>query len=887
MSGCPPLERLAALAAASTRDGGGIAEHAAACAECRARLEQIRRDNELLSELRGLGGAALVDHGGAPTRLDGAGSADPVARRPAGGVQTSASIALHDVGYDLGEELRRGGQGTVYSAVQRSTRRVVALKVLHPERTPTERQRQRFDREVELVARLRHPNIVTVYESGSLPDGRPYYAMELVDGRTLDRHPRPDIASTVSLFVRICDAVHYAHQRGIIHRDLKPANILVDRDGQPRILDFGLARLSQEESSDGAVYTQTGDFVGTLAYAAPEQLRGDPHAVDVRTDVYALGVILYELLAGRLPFSTEGALSAVIARILYDEPPQLLGAGSRVPRDLSAIVQKALAKEPERRYASAGELAADLRRYLADEPVAARPTGAAVRALRWVRRHRAMTSVVGVAVLTLVTLAGASAIRLAHENARATAGERLAQANEKLARDKLRFALEAFQHSVFDTDRTLRDMLGTAEVRRELMDVAVQFYDALPQDAALLGLESLAGPQYARLGDALLARGDKRRAARYYALALESAEEALAADPTSPESLRTLVRALWRQSWIESDRRAGLSIAAEALAVARDVATRDPGASSSLLLANALAQVARIHAELGNADDFRIVADEVFPAAGAAIDEARDDGTVAVEAVGICLLMVEASLAPRDAWLVTWTSERALPLARRMIDRWPEHPDAPRTYLRAASLCAQQLTSARELDWACELLAEAEALADRVVAADPRNLKLRLAAADVAALQGYHAQVRKQWHEAIVAFERSSAIVAPAFELQPNDFGYRRRYATNLHSLAHSHRYAGQAESAVACYRRYLDVNAPLFAEFVEGYASLRARAWYRVGEAAATHDPAEATACFQSGLGDLARLADVRPLDEQERRIREELLAALDKLATAARSTP
>ncbi|MEM7199821.1 MAG: serine/threonine-protein kinase [Planctomycetota bacterium] len=314
--------------------------------------------------------------------------------------------------YEILDLLGEGGMGIVYRARQRHPERDVALKVVRAGFAGPETVR-RFQVEATLLGRLRHPGIAQIFEAGveeTRAGDQPFFAMELVEGVAFDewlREARPRTAVCIEMLAQIAEAVAHAHHQGIAHRDLKPSNILVDFAGKPRIVDFGVAR-AVDDGGEGTLLTRTGQLVGTLAYMSPEQVAGDPSAVDVRTDVYSLGVILYEALTGRRPLEVEGLPLVEVASKIASAEPVRLGAIDRQLRgDVDVIAAKALEKERERRYGSAALLAQDLRRCLADEPIEARPPSTIYQLTKLARRHRAI--VTGTAVAMVALIAGLAA----------------------------------------------------------------------------------------------------------------------------------------------------------------------------------------------------------------------------------------------------------------------------------------------------------------------------------------------------------------------------------------------------------------------------------------------------------------------------------------------
>ena len=414
-------------------------------------------------------------------------------------------------GYELQREIHRGGQGVVYKAKQLSTGQTVAIKLMHGWSSAGDSARSRFEREVHVLAQLDHPGIVHVLDSGHTPDGGMYYVMDYVGGKPLDviirewrgRDERirtstskstsrttalgaTELRSRLELFAKVCEGVNAAHLKGVIHRDLKPANIRLDARGEPVVVDFGLAKVPGVDDERARAMTTTGQFIGSMPWSSPEQAEGAHGSVDTRSDVYSLGVILYQILTGgRFPYVVIGTVREVMHNILHVEPERPSRIDRGINDEVETIVLKALSKDRERRYQTAGELARDIRRYLAGEPIEAKRDSGWYILTKTLSRHRLPVGFIAVialltVVFTVVLIGKYTEANVLREQAQQ--GEtiaRLAEQQAKIERDRAEENFDAVRdlaHTfMFDFGDSIENLRGATEARSLVVTRAADY----------------------------------------------------------------------------------------------------------------------------------------------------------------------------------------------------------------------------------------------------------------------------------------------------------------------------------------------------------------------------------------------------------------------------
>jgi tetratricopeptide (TPR) repeat protein len=669
--------------------------------------------------------------------------------------------------YKLLEQIGEGGMGTVWVAEQtQPVRRKVALKLIKAG-MDSKTVLSRFEAERQALALMDHPNIAKVLDGGTTAAGRPFFVMEYVKGVSFTKYcddARLSIAERLMLFVPICQAVQHAHQKGIIHRDLKPSNILVCLyDGQPvpKVIDFGLAKAMHQSLTEHTLYTAHGVMMGTPPYMSPEQAEFNNLDVDTRTDIYALGVILYELLTGTTPLEKkqfkEAALHEMLRLIKEEEPPRpsarLSGSGSlpsvaaqrglepvkltRVVRgELDWIVMKCLEKERGRRYETANALARELQRYLSDEVVEARPPSAGYRLRKFARRNKGR--VVAAAALTLAVLAGVGTVVAVQAKANrdlASANRQLEAANER-ERQRFALAMEAVElfHGNVSKDLLLKEKQFDG-LRNKLLRGAANFYEKL---------------------------------------------EALLKDQDDPASRATLGKAYHELGELTSrigDKQAALAVYRKALAVRRELADRpDAGPDVMLDVARTLLEVGLGQFEMGDFDaatpsceEAVKVAEQVEAKFGAS-DASRSVRGKANYGIGNALFSKNRNAEALLAY------QRARALRQTLVDTHPSDKALLRDLAESHASVASLLT----VDHPAESMAEwqkSHRLFRDVAEAHPSDLESQAALGKSCINFGSQYRYTGQWAEALELYKTGQAIYQRLTDANPSNTDFQEKIA--------------------------------------------------------------------------------------------------------------
>lgn len=768
-------------------------------------------------------------------------------------------------GYSIVREIHRGGQGVVYEARQESTGRAVALKLIRDAALATPSERARFDREARILAQLKHPNIVAIHDSG-IADGHPFLVMDYIPGTTLDqyvaelreggessavgraaaRRGAPGksgrrIDSILRLFETICEAVNVAHLRGIIHRDLKPGNIRVDPSGQPHILDFGLAKVSPFDvlaDSQTAAMTLTGQFVGSLPWSAPEQATGASDTIDVRTDVYALGVMLYQMLTSRLPYDLSGSIQSVLHRIVHAEPTPPRVFNRQIDDELETLILKCLAKDPNRRYQSAGDLARDIARYRAGEPIEAKRDSLAYVLRTQLRRYR---WAVALAALFLVTVLG-GLVATYGQWRRASEQRDLAQVAEAQARQRFDDVRSLAHVFLFDFSDQLESLPGATRARELLVQTAQTYLHKLHQEAgqdATLRAELVAA--YLRVGDIQghplrPNLGDPTGALASYTEALALAAPAASQD----ESMR-------EQAALASQKIAqvyqGLGKAEETRTYFHKSLEFHERLLASVLAGQVEGPVTSTPFEplvdtligAGRLDDAEVVLNRMLDRAASTLaSEPANRAALRARAIAWDRL---GGLARRQnrADLAEQRYGECLRAAQQLFDADPSDARSGRTLAAAHIRIADQLLLRDDVAAALEHCAKTLEIDERLAAADPHNVQARRDLAFAHCAVGRALLDLRRAEEAIDSLQRAVREFDRAEAIDPTNLEARRYAAITKAEIAMAFQHLERFDEAVASFEAALARFESIARDFAADPAAHNdvARTFAKMGEMA------------------------------------------------------
>ena len=562
---CPSIAKLQmfldeSIAAAERQQ---VNEHVQTCRSCQATLESITSDaSDVQTQSQGISATSERPHSLDDLMGHLRNQQPPIEHSEPPSIELHSSLdapAEHwpdtnpDLAaYELGEELGRGTSGVVYRAVDKRLGRAVAIKVLRNDLGLTETARQRLEREARAAAALNHNNVVTLYQIAGELHQAPFLVMELVEGRSLhdlldSQHlvAPPEAARIVG---HLAEALAVAHDRGLIHRDIKPSNVLIEQStGQPKLTDFGLAL----DMDLDAQLTREGTIAGTPAYISPEQIL-DPHNVDGRSDLYSLGVIMYQLLTGELPF--RGVVRMTLMSVLHEEPRALRQLNDEVPLDLQTICLKALNKDPAQRYQTAQELSAELNRWKEGRPILARPASSLLKLRRWCGRNPKLA---GLSLLTglllFVVAVGSTAATFTLSAARQEA--RISADAASTQRD---LALKTLQKLVYDLNQELeRDTVELDHVQAVLLQISLEGLRNVAKSAQDAGLTDLSTAKaHNGMGIVLIRLGQYDEAERHLKSAQRILNRLADSDPRDPDLLASRVESAWNLGELNSERNA-------------------------------------------------------------------------------------------------------------------------------------------------------------------------------------------------------------------------------------------------------------------------------------------------------------------------------------------
>lgn len=696
-------------------------------------------------------------------------------------------------GYSIVREIHRGGQGVVYEAWRRYPQRRVAIKALRDGFLAGPLDRERFRREIQFLSKLKHPNVVEVLDAGETGT-HPFFVMEYVDGQALDDYmadhrDRLSLEKILTLFTAICDALSAAHLRGIVHRDLKPRNIIVDADARPRVLDFGLSRVNGQVSTlSQPSLTLTGQFVGSLLWASPEQAEGDSDKIDVRTDVYALGLILFQMLTGRFPYDVTGSMRRVLDAIRNEEPQNPSAFRHDIEDDLDRIVLRCLSKEPQRRYQSVGDLSRDIARYMRHEPIEAKRDSTWYVLRKVVRRHR--VAAFGIAAALVFSMIYAGSVTYLYRKARDAEAQALLAAIQ--AREFFTSAHSTATFAVQQIAEKLKDLPGASKVRRELLEASYAEFERLfahqtdnPELLADLAVAKI------KLSDLALSVGDNARARRLRTEALVVREAQAAAAPHD-----------WKKQ-------ADLSIN---LVLIGDLDKVVPDWDSTRRYYERARQI-----------------DEALFAEHTEIRTLLDNLAWSYERLGY-LARLRGDLELAKSYF-----ERQLNAGRALLDRDQRDASAQFLVATAYTQLASLADDLRDFGTRLEWLRTAKSIVAELLSSDPGNARHRWMAAIVSCGIGNSLDPNRpdEQHEMSRSLDECMDWIKPLLDAEPDHMDYRSLYAGGLSNKAQLAANRQEWSQSRAWHQQALEIrermvadepdNVEHLAALIQGHADLAA----------------------------------------------------------------